>query len=366
MKSKLLSVFIILLLCVSCQQKKKVELSQSTVEATYTNPLLSNGAEPWAIFHEGKYYYTQGAEDKIVLWETNDITDLAHATVKEVWIPTDPENSFHLWAPELHRIDNKWYIYFTADDGNMDNHQIYVIENDSPTPTKGKFVMKGRIPTDKNNNWAIHASTFEHKGQRYMIWCGWQKPRIDNETQCIYIAAMENPWTLSSERVLISKPEYEWECQWINPDGSKTAYPIHVNEAPQYFESKNKDKVLIYYSASGSWTPYYCIGLLAADANADLLNPVSWKKSPTPVFKPHPENKVYGPGGISFISSPDKKEWYILYHARRIPNDAPGASDSRSPRLQKIEWDPDGIPVLGIPCKEEESMKKPSGSPKTK
>ena len=78
---------------------------------------------------------------------------------------------------EMHRINNKWYIYFAADDGNMDNHQIYVIENEADIPTEGKFVMKGRIPTDKDNNWAIHASTFEHNGQRYMIWCGWQKTK---------------------------------------------------------------------------------------------------------------------------------------------------------------------------------------------
>jgi GH43 family beta-xylosidase len=215
----------------------------------------------------------------------------------------------------MHRINNKWYIYFAADDGNMDNHQIYVIENEADIPTEGKFVMKGRIPTDKDNNWAIHASTFEHNGQRYMIWCGWQKRRIDSETQCIYIASMENPWTLSSDRVLISKPEYEWECQWVNPDGSKTAYPIHVNEAPHFFQPKNKDKVCIFYSASGSWTPYYCVGLLTADANANLLDPTSWKKHPTPVFQQEPENEVFGPGGSSFVSSPDGKECYMLYHA---------------------------------------------------
>lgn len=227
---------------------------------------------------------------------------------------------------------------------------------------EGKFVMKGRIPTDKDNNWAIHASTFEHNGQRYMIWCGWQKRRIDSETQCIYIASMENPWTLSSDRVLISKPEYEWECQWVNPDGSKTAYPIHVNEAPHFFQPKNKDKVCIFYSASGSWTPYYCVGLLTADANANLLDPASWKKHPTPVFQQEPENEVFGPGGSSFVSSPDGKECYMLYHARQIPNDAPGAMDSRTPRLQKIEWDKDGMPVLGIPDKTGTILPKPSGT----
>ncbi len=364
MRSRLFLLSIILLIGVSCQHKKATT-EKETVAAgnTYTNPLLERGAEPWAIFHEGKYYYTQGSENKVILWETDDITDLSHATQKDVWIPTDPSNSYHLWAPEIHRINNKWYIYFAADDGNMDNHQIYVVENEAANPMEGTFVMKGRIQTDKDNNWAIHASTFEHDGQRYMIWCGWQKRRIDSETQCIYIATMKNPWTLSSDRILISKPEYEWECQWVNPDGSKTAYPIHVNEAPQYFESKNKDKACIFYSASGSWTPYYCVGLLTADAKANLLNPASWKKSPVPVLQQDPENNVYGPGGISFTPSPDGKEWYMLYHARQIPNDAPGASDSRSPRLQKIDWDKDGMPVLGTPQKEEEPMARPSGSP---
>lgn len=362
MRSKLLLLAILILIGASCQPKKKTPKEEPLTEATYTNPLLKNGAEPWAIFHNGKYYYTQGAEDKIMLWETDDLSDLQNATLKEVWRPADPSYSFHLWAPEIHRINNKWYVYFAADDGDMDNHQIYVIESDADNPMEGTFVMKGRIQTDKASNWAIHASTFEHNGERYLIWCGWQKRRIDSETQCIYIAKMENPWTLSSERVLISKPEFEWECQWVNPDGSKTAYPIHANEAPQFFQPKNKDKVCIFYSASGSWTPYYCIGLLTANANADLLNSASWNKSPVPVFQQQPESNVFGPGGISFVPSPDGAEWYMLYHARQVPNDAPGASDSRSPRMQKIEWDTEGMPILGTPLPTDTPLPKPSGT----
>lgn len=346
MKTKvlILVIFSVLFLFNSCGSKKTEVNENKAAQQTYTNPILDSGDEPWAIFHEGKYYYTQGSEDVIILWETTDITDLRNATRKTVWIPKDKSNALHLWGPEIHFIDNKWYIYFAADDGNMDNHQIYVIENKSANPMDGEFEMKGRISTDKDNNWAIHASTFEHNNERYMIWCGWEKRRINAETQCIYIAKMKNPWTLSSERVMISKPELEWERQWINPDGHKTAYPIYVNEAPQYFHSKNKDKVLIYYSASGKWTPYYCVGLLTADANSDLTHPASWKKRSTPVLSQHKENHVFGPGSLSFIPSPDQKEWYTLYHARKIPNDASGAISSQTPRLLKVEWDDDGIP----------------------
>lgn len=361
MKFSICSFFILLIICASCQNIKTDRQIGNDSVPTYNNPLLT-GSEPWAIFHEGKYYYTQSTSDRITLWVIDDITQLTKASRKDVWLPQDPSNAFHIWGPEIHRIDNKWYIYYCADDGNMDNHQIYVLENESPDPMKGEFVMKGRISTDENNNWAIHASTFEHKGKRYLIWCGWQTRRIYQETQCIYIAEMKNPWTLASDRILIAKPEYEWECQWISVDGNKTAYPIHVNEAPQFFRSKNKDKLLIFYSASGNWTPYYCVGLLTADTNSDLLSPDSWKKSPEPVFKQAPENQVYGPGNLCFIPSPNNNEWYILYHARNALRDML-VLDGRTVRMQKIEWDENGIPILGIPQKNSVLLAKPSGTP---
>lgn len=78
MKSRLLLLAVLLvIICASCQPKKKTEPEKEAVTgATYTNPLRERGAEPWAVFHEGKYYYTQGAESRIVLWETSDITNL--------------------------------------------------------------------------------------------------------------------------------------------------------------------------------------------------------------------------------------------------------------------------------------------------
>jgi GH43 family beta-xylosidase len=342
------------LITASCNRKAETHPSDSSPTLAGINPLLPAGTDPWVTYVNGTYYYTQGCEDRIILWKTTDITDLKNAEKKEVWLPKDDNNAHHLWGPEIHFLNNKWYVYFSADNGNTDNHQIYVIENSSPDPLQGEFVMKGRIATDAGNNWAIHASVFEHAGELYMIWSGWQSRRIETENQCIYIAMMENPWTLKSDRVLLSKPEWEWERQWISPDGSKTAYPIYVNESPRFFQSKNKDKLFIFYSASGRWTPYYALGMLTADAGSNLLDAASWTKSPEPVFKQNAENKVYAPGSICFIPSPDGKETWFIYHARRIPNDSPGAVDSRSPRIQKSEWDAEGIPVLGVPAAEGE------------
>ena len=229
--------------------------SQKPIE-TFTNPLLPDGPDPWAIWHDGYYYYMHTTGVDLQVWKTKDITDLANAERKTVWVPTDPSNSKDLWAPEIHHFDGKWYIYYAADDGNTDNHQLYVLENDSKCPLEGEFVMKGRISTDPDNNWAIDGSLFMHKGELYMVWSGWQTRRVDTETQCIYIARMANPWTLGSERVKISMPELEWERKYMNPDGSTPPYIIYVNEGPQPLKSPDGKLIHVIYSASGCWTPY--------------------------------------------------------------------------------------------------------------
>ncbi|MDR2954269.1 MAG: glycoside hydrolase family 43 protein [Prevotella sp.] len=359
-----LSVIVIMLLASSCNSKS----SQSKVDAvaadtaSFTNPLMSVGPDPWALYHEGKYYYMHTMQDKLVLWVTEDITDIKNAPSKTVWIPTDPSNSKHLWAPEIHNINDKWYIYYAADDGNTDNHQLYVLENSNKDPFEGEFVMKGRISTDKENNWAIDGSLFQHNGELYMVWSGWQTRRIDTETQCIYIARMKNPWTLGSERVLISKPELEWERHYINVDGSAPDYIIYVNEGPQPLISPKGKYVHVIYSASGCWTPYYALGMLTADADSDLLDPKSWKKAPQSLFKQSPENGVYGTGHNSFFKSPDGTEDYILYHARDTEMNPPGKGDTRSPRAQKIEWNENDYPEFGVPFATSVRLKKPSGT----
>lgn len=356
-----LYIGLILLIVLSSCDSFKPKAEESKGQITFNNPILSDATKPWAVFHEGFYYYMHGKENKIVLWKTKDITDLKNASHKIIWTPKDASRAHHIWGPEIHFINGKWYVYFEADDGNTDNHQVYVIENSSKDPFEREFVFKGHISTDKDNNWAINPNVLKLKSGLYMTWSGWQSRRVEVEHQCIYIAKMKNPWTLDSERVLLSKPEFEWERQWINPDGTKTAYTIYVNESPQFFQSKFHDKVYIFYSASGWWTPFYALGQLTADANSDLLDPKSWVKSKRPVFKHSQENAAYSTGNCSFLPSPDGTEYYLLYSARKIECEPIGSRDSRTARLQRIEWSEDGSPYFGVPVPEDVCVAKPSG-----
>ena len=47
--------------------------------ATFTNPLLPDGPDPWAIWHDGYYYYMHTTGSDLRVWKTKDVTDLANA-----------------------------------------------------------------------------------------------------------------------------------------------------------------------------------------------------------------------------------------------------------------------------------------------
>lgn len=327
-------------------------IAQMGMAQTFTNPLLPSGADPWSIYKDGYYYYTHSMQNKLVIWKTKNLADLKTATQKTIFVP--PPNTAYskeLWAPEIHFIAGKWYVYFAADDGNNNNHRMYVLENASKDPLKGEWVFKGKVG-DATNKWAIDGSVFTYQNQLYMIWAGWEGDI--NQKQEIYIAKMKNPWTIDGKRFKISTPQFEWEKHGDLNDPNNPPH-VDVNEGPQIL--MNKGKVFLIYSASGCWTDFYALGMMTLKGK-NLLDASSWEKSTQPVFKQSPENGVYAPGHNSFFKSPDGKEDWILYHANSGPGQ--GCGGQRSPRAQKFTWNADGSPNFGIPVKANETLNIPS------
>jgi len=329
--------------------------AQTSVEQQFANPILPSGADPWITFKDGYYYYTNTTGRNLAIWKTKSVVNMRNATKKIVWTPpVGTAYSKEIWAPELHQIQGKWYMYFAADDGNNTNHRLYVIENKAKDPTEGEWNFKGQI-TDNTNKWAIDGNVFEHRGNLYMIWSGWEGDQ--NGQQNIYIAKMKNPWTITGKRVKISGSDFDWEK---HGDLGKSSNPPHVNvnEGPQFLA--NDRKMFIIYSASGCWTDFYALGQLSADMNADPMQASSWTKSPQPVFKASPENGVYAPGHNSFFKSPDGNEDWILYHANSEPGQ--GCGGKRSPRAQQFTWDANGNPNFGVPLPTNKLIIVPSGN----
>lgn len=337
----------------SCSGQKQEDKAIKETK-TFTNPILPSGADPWAIYHDGYYYYMQTMGNRLVIWKTKDLAELSSAKKKTIWRAVPHTNYSHgIWAPELHFINDKWYVYFAADNGANKTHRIYVLENNSADPLHGEWEFKGKIaaPSDK---WAIDGSVFGYKNKWYMIWSGWEGDK--NGQQNIYIAQMKDPWTIEGKRVKISSPTYAWETHGDLP--GQVPPHVYVNEGPEIL--KHNGDVFLVYSASGCWTDFYALGMLKLINKKDILNPDSWKKYSKPVFKQAPENNVYAPGHNSFFKSPDGSEYWILYHA----NDHPGAGcgGERSPRMQPFGWNKDGTPDFGVPVKTGEPLPVPSGT----
>jgi GH43 family beta-xylosidase len=325
---------------------------------TFTNPLLPSGADPWVTFRDGYYYYMNTTGDNLTIWKTRDLTDLRNAPKKVVWTPpASGPYSHEVWAPELHFLDGKWYIYFAADAGNNDTHRLWVVENDNPDPQQGEWTMKGQLK-DATDKWAIDPTVFRNQGKLYVVWSGWSGD--SNGVQNLYIAQLQNPWTIGSPRVQLSTPTFPWEKVGDFPSSHRVLPLPHVdvNEGPEIL--KHNGKIFLVYSASGCWTNYYELGMLTAEANSDLLDPASWKKSSRPVFWQSPKNSVYGTGHNSFFQSPDGTQDWILYHANSAPDQ--GCGDLRSPRMQPFTWNPDGSPDFGRPLPTDTPIAKPSGT----
>ncbi len=291
----------ILLLQVSAWSQKR--------DNTFSNPLLPSGADPWSIYKDGYYYYTHTLGDSIVIWKTKDLAELASAENKTIFIP--PSNTYYskqLWAPEIHFINNKWYVYFAGDDGNNNNHRLYVLENESSDPLSGTWKFKGKV-SDPSDKWAIDGSVFKHRNKLYMVWSGWEGDQ--NGNQDIYIAKMKNPWTIEENRARISSAVYDWERHGDLNDLNNPPH-VNVNEGPQIL--KHKKKLFLIYSASGCWTENYSLGMLTFTGRKKILDSALWKKSTQPVFKQSPENEVYAQGIIPFLNHRMVKKigYYIM------------------------------------------------------
>lgn len=317
-------------------------------DSTFTNPLLPSGPDPWVIKKDSFYYFSRTDGDKIRIWKTKAMSELGNAPVVTVWSrPATGPNSENVWAPELHYLDGKWYMYYTAGaTSDAANQRLFVLENSSADPTQGTWVDKGKISDPAADFWAIDATVFEQGTNRYILWSGYASS-ID-PTQRIYIAPLANPWTLAAGRTLISSPQYPWE---------QIGVPA-VNEGPEILKN-NAGNIFLIFSASSCFTDDYSLGMSLLKAGGNPLIATDWTKSSNPVFVKKPENGAYGPGHCSFFKSQDGTEDWILYHANSGPNQ--GCGDVRNPRIQKFTFNADGTPNFGVPVKINTPIIKPSG-----
>lgn len=304
------------------------------------NPLVRQRADPQVMLAADGYYYlaaTVPEYDRIELRRAPALNDLGAAQGKVVWKRhASGPMSANIWAPELHRIDGKWFLYFTA--GRTDapfDVRLYVLENAAADPLEGEWVERGQLKTGWES-FALDATTFALKGQRYLAWA--QRPASSKKHMtAVYIARMDTPLSITGPAVLLTTPEYAWE-----------KVQFDVNEAPAVLVKNGR--VFMTYSASAT-DANYAMGMLVAQADANPLDAAVWTKLPAPVFASSAAHGQYGPGHNSFTTSVDGKTDILVYHARNYRDIAgdPLFDTNRHTRAQVISWRQDGSPDFGLP-----------------
>ncbi|QXQ08644.1 family 43 glycosylhydrolase [Sphingosinicellaceae bacterium] len=306
-----------------------------------SNPLVHQRADAQVFRHDDGYYYMTGSVpeyDRLVLRRSRTLAGLATAPEAILWrhLASGPLSGF-LWAPELHKIDGRWIMYFAAgpSGGGEDVFRIrtWAVVCDGADPMTGKWTVLGQLQTPWDS-FNLDSTSFVHRGKRYLCWAQ-REPGIDTNSN-LYLAPLATPLTLAAPPVRLSVPTLPWEIL-----GYK------VNEAPSFLA--HGGRVFLSYSASAT-DSRYCLGLLTADAGADLMDAKSWMKSPEPVFTTSAVTGVYGPGHNSFTVD-ERGRAILVYHGRdydKITGD-PLFDPNRHTRVQRLYFDADGRPDFGIP-----------------
>ena len=298
------------------------------------DPFIPQRADPYILHHtDGSYWFTASvpAYDRIVLRRSDTLEGLRTAEETTVWQKhARGIMSMHIWAPELHFIDGAWYIYFAA--GDVDDPwaiRPYVLRCGSGDPLAGPWHEEG-VPARADdfcfNDFSLDMTVFEHRGRSYAVWA--EKVNTGKKISNLYIAELASPTRLKTPQMLLSFPSYDWE-----------QIGFWVNEGPAFLAGERH--VHLAYSASATGA-CYCMGLLSADADADLLDPNSWRKARQPVLRTDAALGLYGPGHNSFFRD-DAGNTVTAFHARpyeEITGD-PLYDPNRHCYLMRVQWEDD-------------------------
>ncbi len=307
-----------------------------------SSPLFHARPDPEMAKYNGKFYFIstdESGQGRIYIRESDTLEGIKTSSETLLLDGNSYPDLFKacLWAPELHVIEGRLYVFFAGsmtDWSGVQSHVMRLKEGGDPKktadwerPIRVKAQDGSNLYDANSQGITLDMTYFEVGDQSYVVWAQRQRHPVDNGSW-LYIATVNKnePWKLTSDRVCICKPDYGW-------DNNNT----FVVEGPFVLQRDGK----IYMTFSGGATDHtYCVGMMTAAAGSDLLNPASWRKGNSPILTSWSVENQYGPGHNAYIYDDDGTV-YNTYHAK-------WDRGTRSASIRRVHFDIDGDPVLDL------------------
>ncbi|QCX37424.1 glycoside hydrolase [Aureibaculum algae] len=321
----------------SCKSEEKKEVKVRS--ETYSNPLEVQFGDPYVLDNGNGIYYMYGtgggAKDGFSVYSSNNLIDwkyesqVYHGNTENSW------NVGHFWAPEVYKINNKFYLFFSADWRNnptkeLENFRIGVAISDNPT---GPFRDLTGEPLFDPGYPIIDANVFKDEdGQNYLFYsrvcykhtvtseiADWAKKEglYDTiEESWVYGVKLKSdfkgiigdPVVLLRPSEKINSKNAEWESK------SVTSNEINRRWTEGSFTFKYKGIYYIMYSSNYYLGPNYAVGYATGSSP---LGPFR-KADNNPVLEKNTSSggEVTGTGHNMVFSLNGGDNMYTVYHGR--------------------------------------------------
>ncbi|MGX6608613.1 glycoside hydrolase family 43 protein, partial [Micromonosporaceae bacterium Da 78-11] len=310
---------------------------------TFRNP-VSTAADPFITYTAGQYYLIEsGGDNTVRMRHAPSLGRLLASPAQAIWTETDPSRNRDIWAPVFVNLADHWYVYYAADNGDIGNHRMQVLESDATvsagaTPL-GPYHHRATLQDPSSGYFGIDGVPFTHNGALYFVWaagycCGFDRLRI---------APMANPYTLTGT-------SYEMPVDICDA----------VAEAPATLHRNGR--TFLTYSICDTGKPDYQLKMLSIADGADPMTAGNWRDHGT-VFARNNAAGTYSVGSNGFFTSPDGTQDWIAYQAKNTAANGDNTYAGRDTRVQPFGWNADGTPNFGTPVGAGDNLALPGGDP---
>ncbi len=371
-KLPLILGLIMIVFSVSCKQEKKESIESTPEEkiAEYTNPLEVEFGDPYILDNGDGTFYMYGtgggAKDGFATYSSTDLVDwkfegqVYHGNTTESW------NLKSFWAPEVYKIDKKYYLFYSSDrkhnpTNELETFSIGVAVSDSP---KGPFEDLKNEPLFDPGYPIIDANVFQDDDGKYYLYysracyehaveseiADWAKKEgLYDEIEESWVYGVElapdfksvigKPVPLLRPPKTLDDKNAEWESR------SVTSKETNRRWTEGSFTFKHNGTYYIMYSANHYAGPNYAVGYATAE---HPLGPYT-KAENNPVLEKNVEKggNVTGTGHNMVLFFEGGKKMYAVYHGRTKQT-----GEKRVVFMDKMEILPDSKLIVHGPTTE--------------